>query len=115
MTLEQKIEQMIQYLQLKVVEKDWHGVSDAANDIRVLEAKLEVTRLSPTYTKTVRTYDYRGHTNIDSSQADTKVVDQSLARYIIGQQGVALPGNATEQMANQYPYQQPGFKVLAGE
>lgn len=33
------IEVMIEYLLLKVKEKDWHGVADAANDIRVMEAK----------------------------------------------------------------------------
>jgi hypothetical protein len=31
----------IDYLNLKVIEGDWHGVSDAANDLRVLEAKHE--------------------------------------------------------------------------
>jgi len=30
---------LIAYLQDKVREGDWHGVSDAANDLRVLEAK----------------------------------------------------------------------------
>lgn len=29
----------IDYLLMKVRERDWHGVSDAANDLRVLEAK----------------------------------------------------------------------------
>jgi DUF438 domain-containing protein len=29
---------MIQYLLLKVRQGDWHGVSDAANDIREIEA-----------------------------------------------------------------------------
>ena len=28
---------MIQYLLLKVEQKDWHGVSDAANDLRETE------------------------------------------------------------------------------
>lgn len=32
---------MINYLLLCVSRKDWHGVSDAANDLRVLEAKGE--------------------------------------------------------------------------
>lgn len=27
----------VDYLLLKVYEKDWHGVSDAANDLRELE------------------------------------------------------------------------------
>jgi hypothetical protein len=30
-----------EYLLEKVKEADWHGVSDAANDLRVLEAKIE--------------------------------------------------------------------------
>lgn len=34
------MEVMIAYLLLKVKEKDWHGVADAANDIRVMEAQL---------------------------------------------------------------------------
>lgn len=29
---------LIAYLRMKVDESDWHGVSDAANDLRVLEA-----------------------------------------------------------------------------
>jgi hypothetical protein len=32
---------MIQYLLLKVEQKDWHGVSDAANDLREMQAKKE--------------------------------------------------------------------------
>lgn len=32
---------LIDYLKVKVAEADWHGVSDAANDLRVLEAKEE--------------------------------------------------------------------------
>lgn len=31
---------LIAYLRLKTDEQDWHGVSDAANDIRVLEAQI---------------------------------------------------------------------------
>ena len=30
---------LLNYLTLKIYEKDWHGVSDAANDIRELIAK----------------------------------------------------------------------------
>jgi hypothetical protein len=33
------IEVMIAYLQLKIRQRDWHGVADAANDIRVMEAE----------------------------------------------------------------------------
>jgi hypothetical protein len=38
-------QQMIDYLLLKVNEEDWRGVSDAANDIRVLEAKYSAESL----------------------------------------------------------------------
>jgi hypothetical protein len=31
---------LIAYLKMKVEQADWHGVSDAANDLRVLEAYL---------------------------------------------------------------------------
>jgi hypothetical protein len=30
---------LIKYLELMVSRSDWHGVSDAANDLRVLEAE----------------------------------------------------------------------------
>jgi hypothetical protein len=39
MTYIQQREIMIQYLKLKVFLEDWHGVADAAMDIRELEAK----------------------------------------------------------------------------
>ena len=32
---------MIDYLLLKVQQKDWHGVSDAANDLREMNARKE--------------------------------------------------------------------------
>ena len=32
---------MIDYLLLKVQQKDWHGVSDAANDLREMSARKE--------------------------------------------------------------------------
>jgi hypothetical protein len=32
---------MIDYLLLKVKQKDWHGVSDAANDLREMSARKE--------------------------------------------------------------------------
>lgn len=31
---------MIKYLEHKVDEHDWHAVADAANDLRVLEARI---------------------------------------------------------------------------
>lgn len=42
--LESFKEGLIEYLKLKVEQADWHGVSDAANDIREVEAKLSVLR-----------------------------------------------------------------------
>jgi hypothetical protein len=35
-------ETLIAYLKMKVDQADWHGVSDAANDLRVLEAALPI-------------------------------------------------------------------------
>jgi hypothetical protein len=40
-------QRLIDYLLLKVEEADWHGVSDAANDLRVMEAKHEIARMQP--------------------------------------------------------------------
>ncbi len=33
---------MITYLQLKVEEQDWHGVADAAMDLREIDAKIDL-------------------------------------------------------------------------
>ena len=38
LTKSQKIETLYTYLKMKVEERDFHAVSDAANDLRVLEA-----------------------------------------------------------------------------
>lgn len=38
--LEQSKKLMVSYLQLKLSEEDWHGVADAAMDLRDIEAKL---------------------------------------------------------------------------
>jgi hypothetical protein len=38
----ERIGGMVQYLLLKVEERDWHGVADAAMDLREMEAKLEL-------------------------------------------------------------------------
>ena len=32
---------MINYLQMKVAEKDWHGVQDAASDLRDIESEIK--------------------------------------------------------------------------
>lgn len=39
MTYEEHHAALIAYLKVKVDAADWHGVSDAANDLRVLEAQ----------------------------------------------------------------------------
>lgn len=42
MTIQLQIAALKEYLAAKVAAEDWHGVSDAANDLRVLEAKVEL-------------------------------------------------------------------------
>lgn len=37
--IQAQIETMVAYLRLKLEARDWHGVSDAASDIRELEAR----------------------------------------------------------------------------
>jgi hypothetical protein len=39
MTPKQHHSILVAYLTAKTYEQDWHGVSDAANDLRVLEAQ----------------------------------------------------------------------------
>lgn len=39
MTYEEQHRRLIEYLESKVAVADWHGVSDAANDLRELEAE----------------------------------------------------------------------------
>lgn len=38
-TYERRRETLIVYLRLKVEVQDWHGVADAANDLRELDAE----------------------------------------------------------------------------
>jgi len=42
MTYEDHRRVLIEYLTAKVDRQDWHGVSDAANDLRELEAEQRV-------------------------------------------------------------------------
>lgn len=50
MTIEMQISTLKTYLLAKFEVADWHGVSDAANDLRVLEAQLIAKRAeSPPY------------------------------------------------------------------
>ncbi len=44
MTYEEQRQTLIRYLMHKVEIADWHGVSDAANDLRVLEAQQEARK-----------------------------------------------------------------------
>ena len=39
-SLEVQIEVFIDYMQVMIVRGDWHGVSDAANDLRELEVQV---------------------------------------------------------------------------
>lgn len=39
-----QIQRTLDYMYTKIHQKDWHGVSDAANDIRDLEAEIKGLR-----------------------------------------------------------------------
>jgi hypothetical protein len=43
-TLKDKLALMEEYMKLKMKERDWHGVADAAMDIREIEAQLRVLK-----------------------------------------------------------------------
>jgi len=58
MTYEEKHLALITYLKVKVQEHDWHAVSDAANDLRVMEAEHSIYRTMQLFTK--------GDPNVDS-------------------------------------------------
>jgi hypothetical protein len=42
--LKDKLAMMEKYLKLKTKERDWHGVADAAMDIREIEAQLKILK-----------------------------------------------------------------------
>jgi len=42
--LETHVRTMVEYLRMKLEQRDWHGVADAAMDIRELEARLDSLR-----------------------------------------------------------------------
>lgn len=42
---ENKIETLVDYIQSKIEEKDWHAVSDAANDIREIEERIRIYKI----------------------------------------------------------------------
>lgn len=39
--LKERRDKLILYLKMKVEEEDWHGVADAAMDLREIDAKLQ--------------------------------------------------------------------------
>lgn len=43
-SLEKQKEILLNYLYSKIYAEDWHGVADAAMDLREIEAKLQVLR-----------------------------------------------------------------------
>lgn len=51
-TYEEQRSALIHYLLMKVEQADWHGVSDAANDLRVLEAESTHSILNSRISKT---------------------------------------------------------------
>ena len=57
--LQQQREMMIAYLHLRADMEDWHGVMDAAADIREIDAKLavlrELTEFKPPHDREART------------------------------------------------------------
>lgn len=42
---------LLTYMKAKMEAEDWHAVSDAANDIRVLEKEIEATRYYTEFNK----------------------------------------------------------------
>lgn len=42
MTTQEKKDLLVKYLLLKVEEQDWHGVADAAMDLREIEIELQL-------------------------------------------------------------------------
>ena len=43
--LDDEIDALVDYIHLKIKQRDWHGVSDAANDIREIEAQIKLFKL----------------------------------------------------------------------
>lgn len=44
MTLSEQRKVLVDYLRMKVEAEDWHGVSDAANDLREIDAELRAIK-----------------------------------------------------------------------
>jgi len=49
--LEDRYDKMANYCQVKMDEQDWHGVMDAAVDIREILAELEIRKHLERYSK----------------------------------------------------------------
>lgn len=44
MTLEQRKRKLIEYMNLKIAEQDWHALADAAMDMRELEVEIRMQK-----------------------------------------------------------------------
>jgi len=40
----EQIDTLVDYINLKIKQRDWHAVSDAANDIRELQSKIDLLK-----------------------------------------------------------------------
>jgi hypothetical protein len=60
MSLDSQRTALIEYLRSKVESEDWHGVSDAANDLRVLEAQIVIRTAMISGVPTMRRCEVRG-------------------------------------------------------
>lgn len=41
---EERIDGLVDYMQMKIKERDWHAVCDAANDIREMEERIKTLK-----------------------------------------------------------------------
>lgn len=44
MATESRIDNLVNYMQMKIKERDWHAVCDAANDIREMEERIKTLK-----------------------------------------------------------------------
>ncbi len=69
-----------QYLMLKVNDEDWHGVADAAMDIRELKAKLDVYLVHEEMQK-----------NISQATTGLLTLAQEGSKEFVGKEGLNHP------------------------
>jgi hypothetical protein len=82
--LEQQQAQLIAYAQMKMIARDWHGVADAAMDLREVEARL--AELQGAAAEQVNPRDWHG---VADAAMDLREVEARLAE---------LQGAAAEQV-----------------